>query len=81
MEEFLSPDDTFGALVAWKKKKVTPTEIHDKIEKKYFLLRKKLIYKMAVQFTGEITWDILSDDERAEQLEWVNFKLIFKIFL
>lgn len=49
-----------------------PTDILDLIEEKYSRLRHKLLTMMMKLFSGETTWEILSESECYELIEEVR---------
>ena len=55
-----------------RKDKVMPTDILDLIEEKYSRLRHKLLTMMMKLFSGETTWEILSESECYELIEEVR---------
>lgn len=55
-----------------KTEKIIPTELLDLIEQKYTRLRHKLLTHMIKVFSGEVTWEILSETECYELIDEVN---------
>ncbi|XP_067932930.1 uncharacterized protein [Watersipora subatra] len=51
------------------KDRVVTTDVLDLLEEKYTRLRQKLLTLMATRFSGETTWEILSDRDRHELVE------------
>lgn len=70
---FLAHDDAgrIGSSNWEKKGRVVPTEVLDLIDLKYSRLRQKLLKHMMKLFSGETTWEILSETECYELIDEV----------